>query len=69
MDNPEGQDWNAAMYFVIHGADPSTFTMTIEDTSGVARDFAFSESLDYRSLTKSEMEQGVSLPNADQDCC
>ncbi|MEI9989028.1 MAG: hypothetical protein WDM86_03230 [Rhizomicrobium sp.] len=63
-----GQDWNTADYFVAHGADASVFTMTVEDTNGVARDFAYSQESTYKGLSLGQLEAGHDLPTADAPC-
>lgn len=64
---PSINDWNsAAQYFISMGASPSAFTLTVEDTSHVARDFSYSDVNTYRDLLTDDdyarMIAGVNLP-------
>jgi hypothetical protein len=68
-----GNDWTVADEFVhpidgSAGADPNNFTMTLEDTSGVVRDFAYSQENYYKSLSVGQMIGTVGLPDPDPAC-
>jgi hypothetical protein len=69
---PSDSDWRSAADFFVHpgqgiaGADPSIFTLTVEDTTHVSRDFVYSQEAHYETLLKDEdlyrMVDGVDLP-------
>lgn len=50
------------------GADPNVFKLTIEDTAGVARDFAYADKAKYKALTVNEMKANKDLPGAETGC-
>lgn len=66
MNDPD--DWDAADYFVQQGADPSVFTMTIEDTEHVIRDFHYSDEDLFRDMGNDSKDNGSHLPASVAEC-
>ena len=61
-------DWATADAVVRFGADPSVFKLTVEDTAGIARDFAYADKAKYDNLTLDQMKNRVNLPGAETGC-
>lgn len=60
---PSVNDWNTAYsYFIRMGADPSVFTLSLEDTDHVVRDFDYSDRPSYTNLGDSQKQGGDRLP-------
>lgn len=61
-------DWNTADYFVNHGADANNFTMALEDTDHVMRDFSYSDQAQTRNLSTQQKIDGAHLPGHAPSC-
>lgn len=61
-------DWGIADDFVRLGADPAVFKLTIEDTEGKARDFAYADKAKYENLTLDQMKAKKDLPPEEGGC-
>lgn len=70
---PSPGDWRNATALVNPpdgrpGADPQIFSLYIVDSSGVMREFKYSDKAKYESLDKSQLSRGDNLPSETKGC-
>ena len=65
---PSSNDWNAANYFIQNGANASVFTLSLEDTDHVVRDFNYTNESTYKNLSTDQKINGTDLPGKAPAC-
>lgn len=61
-------DWKTADYFVNNGANAANFTMALEDTDHVMRDFSYGDEAQLSKLTDQQKIDGSHLPGKAPSC-